>query len=130
MNEFDLYVLADIDTDTMANPMKKATIFLSYIKGELVRDWTKRWVDWMINQYEQGRPVYDPYYWTMVSQAFRNAFQDTGARERAEYKLQNFQWDPVSVDAFLATFESLAHQAGYTHDTQPTLTALASKLPF
>ena len=54
MSEFDLYVLANIDTDTMASPMKKATIFLSYIKGELVKDWTKRWVDWMIDQYEQG----------------------------------------------------------------------------
>ena len=66
----------------------------------------------------------------MVSQVFRNAFQDMGAREQAEYKLQNFQWDPVSVDMFLATFESLAHQAGYNIDVQPTLTALASKLPF
>ena len=81
MSEFNLYVLANIDTDTMASPMKKATIFLSYIKGELVKDWTKRWVDWMINQYELGRPSYDPYYWNMVSQAFRDAFQDTGARE-------------------------------------------------
>ena len=49
MSEFNLYV---IDTNTMASPMKKATIFLSYIKGELVKDWTKRWVDWMINQYK------------------------------------------------------------------------------
>ena len=52
MNEFDLYVLANIDTDTMASPMKKATIFLSYIKGELVQDWTKRWVQWMLRQYQ------------------------------------------------------------------------------
>ena len=81
MSKFDLYVLTNIDTDTMTSPMKKATIFLSYIKGDLVKDWMKRWVDWMINQYEQGRPGYDPYYWNQVSQAFRDAFQDTGARE-------------------------------------------------
>ena len=81
MNEFDLYVLANIDTDTMASPMKKATIFLSYIKGELVQDWTKRWVQWMLRQYQLGRPAYDPYYWDTVSDAFRSAFQDTGARE-------------------------------------------------
>ena len=130
MNEFDLYVLANIDTDTMASPMKKATIFLSYIKGELVQDWTKRWVQWMLRQYQLGRPAYDPYYWDTVSDAFRSAFQDTGARERAEYKLKNFPWDPVSVDAFIATFESLANQAGYDINGQPTLTALASKLPF
>ena len=130
MNEFDLYVLANIDTDTMASPMKKATIFLSYIKGELVQDWTKRWVQWMLRQYQLGRPAYDPYYWDTVSDAFRSAFQDTGARERAEYKLKNLPWDPVSVDAFIATFESLASQAGYDINGQPTLTALASKLPF
>ena len=129
MNEFDLYVLMNIDTDTMASPMKKSTIFLSYIKGELVQDWTKRWVDWMINQYQQGRPAYDPYYWDQVSAAFRNAFQDTGARERAEQKLKNLAWNPESVDVFLSTFESLAVRAGYDLDAQPTMTALASKLP-
>ena len=90
MSNFDLYVLANIDTNIMASPMKKATIFLSYIKGDLVKDWMKQWVDWMINQYEQGRPAYDPYYWDQVSGEFQNAFQDTGAKERAEHKLQNF----------------------------------------
>ena len=49
MSKFDPYILANIDTDIMASPMKKATIFLSYIKGELVKDWTKCWVDWMTN---------------------------------------------------------------------------------
>ena len=128
MSKFDLYVL--VDTNIMASPMKKATIFLSYIKGELVKDWMKRWVDWMINQYEQGRPAYDPYYWDQVSGAFQNAFQDTRARERVEYKLKNFQWNPESVDTFLATFELLAFQARYGINAQPMLTALALKLPF
>ena len=36
----------------------------------------------------------------------------------------------MSVDTFLATFKSLAYQAGYTLDAQPTLTTLALKLPF
>ena len=34
------------------------------------------------------------------------------------------------MDTFLATFELLAHQAGYGLNAQPTLTALASKIPF
>ena len=130
MSKFDLYVLANIDTDIMASPMKKATIFLSYIKGELVQDWTKQWIQWMIRQYELGQPAYDPYYWDQVSGAFRSAFQDTRAREQAEYKLKNLPWDSISVDAFLATFKSLAFQAGYNINGQPMMTALALKLPF
>ena len=130
INDFDLYRLTNIDADQMTNPMKRATLFLSYIKGPMVRDWVKRWIQWTIGQYTTGRPSYDEYYWTEIAGAFQNAFQDTGKRERAEQSLKNLSFDHNSVDTFLAQFESLAEEAEFGLDTNPTMSMLASKLPF
>ncbi len=59
----------------------------------------------------------------------KNAFQDTGARERVEDKLQHLNWMPNEVDTFIAQFKSLAEEAGYLPNVQPMLTLFASKLP-
>ena len=84
----------------------------------------------MIDQYQQGQPLYDPYHWDQVSAVFRNVFQDTRAREWAEQKLKNLTWNVESVDAFLATFKALAEEAEYGLKALPMMTALTSKLPF
>ncbi len=76
-----------------------------------------------------GCPSTDEYYWNQVALGFENAFQDTGARERAEDKLHHLNWVPNEVDTFIAQFESLAEEAGYMPNAQPTLTLFASKLP-
>jgi len=41
----------------------------------------------MVWEFTTGRPTIDEHYWSEVSRGFQIAFQDTGARERAEDKL-------------------------------------------
>ena len=65
----------------------------------------------------------------MVSQAFQQAFVDSGGRECAEDKLCHLLFIPGDVDTFIAQFESLAEEAQYPVDTAPTLTMFTSKLP-
>jgi hypothetical protein len=118
MNQFNLYRLSNYDTEQMVVPMKRATLLLGFIKGPLVDDWVKRWTQWAINQFAiNHRPRTDEYYWTQISNGFQTAFQDTGARERAEKELHMLRWDPESVDTFLARFESLAEAADFELDT-------------
>jgi hypothetical protein len=106
-------------------------LLLGFIKGPLVDDWVKRWTQWAINQFSiNHRPPTDEYYWTEISNGFQTAFQDTGARERAEKELHMLRWDPESVDTFLARFESLAEAADFELDSNPTKSILARKLPF
>jgi uncharacterized membrane protein YgcG len=131
MNQFNLYRLSNYDAEQMVVPMKRATLLLGFIKGSLVDDWVKRWTQWAINQFSiNHRPPTDEYYWTEISNGFQTAFQDTGARERAEKELHMLRWDPESVDTFLARFESLAEAAEFELDANPTKSILAKKLPF
>jgi len=114
----------------MMNPMKRAVLMLGFIKGPNVKDWTKRWTNWMINEFTTGRPTMDEHYWSEVARGFQIAFQDTGARERAEDKLRHLAFIPNEVDTFITQFESLATEATYDLDAQPTLSLYVSKLPF
>ncbi|KAI9433356.1 hypothetical protein H4582DRAFT_2061150 [Lactarius indigo] len=130
MNEFNLYQIANIDADQMVNPMKRAALMLRFIKGPNIRDWTKKWTNWMIGEFQTGRPTTNEHYWMEVSQGFQLAFQDSGARERAEHKLQLLSFISGDVDTFIAQFEALAAEATYRLDDKPTLSLYATKLPF
>ncbi len=130
INEFNLYCLSNIDAEQMVNPMKRTALMLGFIKGSNVKDWTKRWTNWMVQEFTTGRPTMDEHYWLEVSRGFQIAFQDMGARERAEDKLQHLAFIPNEVDTFITQFESLATEATYDLDVQPTLSLYASKLPF
>ena len=81
INEFNLYHLTNVDTVQMVLPMKRADLFLGFIKGPNVKDWVKKWTNWTITQVTQGRPLNNEYYWDQVFGGFQQAFQDTGARE-------------------------------------------------
>jgi hypothetical protein len=130
MNQFNLYCITNIDAEQMNNPMKHAALFLGFIKGPNVKDWVKRWTNWTIDQFTMGRPTHDEHYWNEVFHGFENAFRDTGARGCVEMCLNHLLMTQNEVDIFLAQFESLAHEAQYPLDTPPTLSLLASKLPF
>jgi hypothetical protein len=130
MNQFNLYRIANLDAEQMVNPMKRAALFLGFIKGPNIKDWVKRWTNWTIDQYTMGRATNDEYYWTTIIHEFEDAFRDTGARECAEMRLTHLLMTPNEVDIFLAQFETMAHEAQYPVDAAPTLSLLASKLPF
>ena len=130
LNEFNLYHITNIDVEQMTNPMKCAALFLGFIKGENIKDWVKKWTNWILNQITNGRPTTDEYYWTQINSGFQQAFQDMGARERAEDRLCQLAFIPGEINTFIARFESLAEEATYPLDSQSTLTLFVSKLPY
>ena len=130
INEFNLYCLSNIDAEQMMNLMKRAALMLGFIKGPNVKDWTKCWTNWMVREFTTGRPTTDEHYWSEVARGFQIVFQDTGARERAEDKLCHLAFIPNEVDTFITQFESLATEATYNLDAQPTMSLYASKLPY
>jgi len=114
----------------MMNPMKRTVLMLGFIKGPNIKDWTKRWTNWMVREFTMGRPTTDEHYWSEVTRGFQITFQDMGARERAEDKLRHLAFIPNEVDTFITQFESLATEATYDLDVQLTLSLYASKLPY
>jgi hypothetical protein len=81
MNAWNLYRMTNIDSDQMTVPMKRAALFLGFIKGPIVDKWTMRKTQEMLDQMNTGLPAGDEWYWTTLSQAFQDTFQDLGARE-------------------------------------------------
>ncbi len=130
INKFNLYHLSNIDAEQMVNPMKHAMLMLGFIKGPNVKDWTRHWTNWMVWEFTTGRPTMDKHYWLEVFRGFQIVFQDMGARERAEDKLRHLAFIPNEVDTFITQFKSLAAEAMYDLDAQPTLSLYTSKLPF
>jgi hypothetical protein len=130
MNQFNLYCITNIDAEQMVNPMKQAALFLGFIKGPNVKDWVKWWTNWTIDQFSTGRATTDKYYWSTIIHGFEDAFRDTGTRECAEMCLNHLLMAVHEVDISLAQFETMAHEAQYLLDAAPTLSLLASKLPF
>ena len=130
INEFNLYHLANVDAEQMTLLMKRATLLLGFIKGLNVKDWVKKWTNWTITQVTQGRPLDDKYYWDQVFEGFLQAFQDTGARERAEDQLRHLTFIPGEVNTFITWFKALAEEAIYNLNNRATLSLFAAKLPF
>jgi hypothetical protein len=130
MMEFNLYCIANHDTDHMANPMKRAALFLGFIQGPIVQAWIQCQTQWIVDQLTTGRADTDEGYWTHIAAEFQSAFQDTGAKERAQEELCNMSFIPGEVDTFIAQFETLAHEANFPIDTDNTITMFAAKLPY
>ena len=102
---------------------------LGFTKGPNVKDWIKRWSNWIMREYNLGTPATSEQYWNTVSQAFSQAFLDSGAREHAEDKLHNLPFIPGNVNTFIAQFKFLVEEAQYPLDAAPTITMFAAKLP-
>ena len=130
MNEFNLYHLTNIGADQVDNPMKRAALLLGFIQGENVKGWVKCWTIWALDQYNTGLISTNEHYWNTVARAFETLFQDTGAMEQAEEKLRHLSFTPGEIDGFIAKFESLANEAGYSLNNRSTITLFASKLPY
>ena len=82
-----------------------------------------------MREYNLGTPVTSEQYWNTVSQAFQQAFLDSGARECAEDKLHHLSFIPGDINTFITQFKSLAEEAQYPLDAAPTITMFAAKLP-
>ena len=130
MNEFNLYCLTNIGMYQVDNPMKRVALLLGFIQGENVKDWVNCWTIWTLDQYNTGLLSTDEHYRSTIARAFEQAFQDTGATEYAEEKLQHLSFTPGEVDGFIAKFESLANKAGYQLNARSTITLFVSKLPY
>jgi len=99
----------------MRNPIRHTALMLGFIKGPNIKHW-KHWTNWIINEFNMGRPFTDEHYWEEIFRGFQIAFQDTGTREWAENDLRNLSWIPNEVDTFITKFESLAAKATYNLD--------------
>jgi hypothetical protein len=88
LTQWELYCGVNANNAAMQNQYQKTMLFLTYIKGDLVRTWVLAASHWL------GQEVavfhvdqYNPYLWESIEGAFRRQFADTLEKERAQTKL-------------------------------------------
>ena len=83
--QWDTYCGANSDNTALANPYRKAMIFLTYLQGNLVRTWVLSAMEWLrVRVEDRGWPQHDPRLWRGIELTFRESFADTLEAERAK----------------------------------------------
>ena len=112
LEELKMYLRVNRDMAGFNSPIKKVAVALSFIKGPQVAGWVR----------DYGRvldtldPTNDniPAVWDQFLDEFEQQFMDSQQEVRARAQLQQLKADPADMDGYIAKFEELARQAGYT----------------
>jgi hypothetical protein len=96
-----------------ADPLQKATYFLSRIRGPDTEGWKLRQYDWLdqVEANRNGLPA-DSNGWQAIERELRNSFEDYGSRERAQDELGRLRMQDGQVDEYVALF---AEDGAYSH---------------
>jgi hypothetical protein len=131
LTQWELYCGVNANNAAIQNQYQKTMLFLTYVKGDLIRTWVlaaSRWLGQEVSLYHVDQ--YDPYLWTSIEGAFRRQFADTLKMERAQNKLhQGIRMKEGKIDEYVAEFDTLIAQAGYKADDAQTLEKFISGLP-
>jgi hypothetical protein len=131
LTQWELYCGVNANNTAIQNQYQKTMLFLTYIKGDLVRTWVlaaSRWLGQEVALYHVDQ--YDPYLWTSIEGAFHRQFADTLKMEQAQNKLrQGIHMKEGKIDEYIAEFDTLVAQAGYKADDAQTLEKFISGLP-
>ena len=110
----------------MRIPLERVALILTYIKGKNVQDWRTR----MINEIERlirgapNRPAIPPedeVLWTLFKRDFRNAFTDSQKQLTAHQKFLKVKMQGNALDEFIAEFEHLHSEAGWSSNDIGTI---------
>jgi hypothetical protein len=131
LTQWELYCGVNANNAAIQNQYQKTMLFLTYVKGDLVRTWVlaaSRWLGQEVSLYHVDQ--YDPYLWMSIEGAFRRQFADTLEMERAQNKLRHgIRMKEGNIDEYVAEFDTLIAQAGYKADNAQTLEKFISGLP-
>jgi hypothetical protein len=107
--------------------MKRVAFMLTLIEGPDVAGWKcdmGAWIDSM------DAAIHNiPAVWTDFLQEFRQQFTDMQAQHRARQALEDLRMQDRAVDQYIAKFEELARNAGYTAGNEETTFLFLKGLP-
>jgi hypothetical protein len=131
LTQWELYCGVNANNAAIQNQYQKTMLFLTYIKGDLVRTWVlaaSHWLGQEISIYHVNQ--YDPYLWESIEGAFRRQFTNTLEKEQAQTKLrQGICMKDGKIDDYITEFDTLVTQAGYKANDAQTLEKFISGLP-
>ena len=106
-------------------------MFLSFIKGEKVQEWTHEQLRWAVDYVAQA-PGNDnhEYLWDTVANAFFRAFTNVNREVDAQTDIKTLKMKgDHGLDDYISTFKRLAHLGGYNLTDKAVIDMFIDGLP-
>lgn len=128
--QFELYRGMNPRVAQLAIPYQRSMTFLSYFRGEKVKNWVREQVAWLQDQIQNGVDIGEDNLWDTIKHRFDQAFTDTTETATARKNLYELKMSGGDVDTYIATFENLAKVAGFDLHAEATIDLFEKGLPF
>ena len=130
INEWELYWAVNNDNPLMMNPYRRATLFLTYVKGTRVNEWVMAVNRWLARQLQGGVNTMDERLWNEVAASFTRRFADSLAKENAQAMLRaGIKMKGEDIDVYIVKIEELIRLAEYRFDVPQTIETFMDGLP-
>ena len=106
-------------------------MFLSFIKGDKVQEWTQEQLRWAVDYVAQvaGNDAHE-YIWTTVSNAFFRVFTNITRTVDAQTDIKTLKMKGENgLDDYISTFERLARLGGYNLADWAVIDMFVDRLP-
>ena len=131
MQEWNIYHGINRYTPQMINPFSQILMFLSFIKGEKVQEWTQAQLRWAVDYVAQA-PGNDnhEYLWDTIADAFYRAFTNITREVDAQTNIKTLKMKgDHGLDDYISTFERLARLGGYNLADKAVIDMFVDGLP-
>ena len=131
MQEWTIYRGINRFTPQMINPFSQVLMFLSFIKGDKVHEWTQAQLRWAVDYTAQapGNNNHE-YLWDTVSDAFFRAFTNITREVDAQTDIKTLKMKgDHGLDDYISTFERLARLGGYNLTDRAVIDMFVDGLP-
>ena len=130
IREFTLYQIVNSDSPQMKIPFERVALALTFMRGPLVNDWVNLQMEELQEKVEIAKiPKTDQNLWDDFVISFKDAFTDTAKHIKAYNNLVSLKMEGGDIDTYIATFERLARQAGWTLGSAGTIEKFKLGLP-
>ena len=131
MQEWNIYRGINRFTPQMLNLFSQVLMFLSFIKGERVQEWTQEQLRWAVDYVAQA-PGNDnhEYLWDTVANTFYRAFTNITREVDAQTDIKTLKMKgDHGLDDYISTFERLACLGGYNLTDKAVIDMFIDGLP-
>ena len=101
-------------------------LFLTFIKGPDVQEWTSSQVGWLGSWLLAGAGRNEEQLYDTVMDSFNTAFTDMMSLQKAKAEFRTLKMERGKLDTYIAKFERLARMAGYNLQDQMVLDRFGS----
>ncbi|KAH9029731.1 hypothetical protein EDB84DRAFT_1603646 [Lactarius hengduanensis] len=130
LTQWHIYWGTNLDAPILLNCYRRSLLFLGFIKGQNVSEWTLSVLQWLNDQVRGGLDQYDPQLWDHVTAEFRSRFANTLDEEQAQAELQRgVRMIGEDIDSYVTKFEQLARRAHYRLNDPQTIDRFTAGLP-